>query len=101
MARHRWSDVTRTRLSDAQIEENRRWAENEVIELNLRAMRELLGKTQVEVAEATGMAQSELSKAERRPDHLVSTLKRYVEALGGELEVTARFGKKRVKLSGV
>ena len=28
---------------------------------------------------------------ERRPDHLVSTLRRFVEAMGGELELRARF----------
>jgi hypothetical protein len=44
------------------------------------------------------MTQSELSRLERRPDHLVSTLRRYVKALGGELEVTAVLGAKRVKL---
>jgi hypothetical protein len=47
------------------------------------------------------MDQSELSKAERRADHRLSTLRRYVEALGGELEVFARFGSKRVRLKEV
>ena len=45
--------------------------------------------------------QSEVSKAERRDDHLLSTLRRYIEALGGELEVVARFGDKSVRLKGV
>jgi predicted transcriptional regulator len=101
MARHRWNDVARTKLTPKQVESNRRWAEERVIELNLKAVRELLGKTQVDVADAAEMSQSELSKAERREDHLVSTLRRYVKALGGELEVTARFGKKKVRLVGV
>jgi len=43
----------------------------------------------------------ETSRAERREDHLISTLKRYVEGLGGELEVFAVFDDKRVKLKGV
>jgi hypothetical protein len=47
------------------------------------------------------MDQSELSKAERRSDHRVSTLRLYVEALGGELEIFARFGSERVRLEGV
>ncbi len=73
----------------------------EDLEMNLRAVRELIGKTQVEVALAAGTSQGEISTAERRSDHLVSTLKRYVEALGGELEVIARFGDKSVRLRGV
>jgi hypothetical protein len=47
------------------------------------------------------MKQSELSRAERREDHLLSTLRRYVEGLGGELQVVARVGDKVVKLRGV
>jgi hypothetical protein len=35
------------------------------------------------------------------PDFRLSTLKRYVEALGGELEVVAAFGDKRVRLRAV
>ncbi|WP_306465568.1 helix-turn-helix domain-containing protein [Myxococcus sp. AM009] len=69
--------------------------------LTLADLRRLRGLTQVEVAAAAGMDQSELSKAERRTGHRVSTLQRYVEALGGRLEVFARFGSKRVRLKGV
>jgi transcriptional regulator with XRE-family HTH domain len=64
-------------------------------------VRELIGKTQVDLAEAAGTSQGEISEAERRKDHLVSTLRRYVKGLGGELEIVARFGDKMVKLHGV
>jgi hypothetical protein len=47
------------------------------------------------------MTQSELSRLESRGDHRISTLRRYVEALGGELEVAAIFGGRRVKLTEV
>ncbi|HSP77619.1 MAG TPA: helix-turn-helix domain-containing protein [Myxococcaceae bacterium] len=69
--------------------------------LTMAELRRLRGLTQVEVATAAGMDQSELSKAERRADHRLSTLRRYVEALGGELEVVARFGSERVHLKEV
>ena len=82
-------------------EANKRWVEEEILEMNLQALRELLGKTQEELTQLAETAQSELSRAERRDDHLVSTLRRYVEALGGELEVVASFGKKRIRLQGV
>lgn len=97
----RWQDVRRKKLSPQQLEENDRWVEEEVLEMNLRALRDFTGKTQVEVAAAADMTQPEASRAERREDHLVSTLKRYVEALGGELEVFAVFDDKRIKLKGV
>ena len=69
--------------------------------MNLLAVRELLGKTQVQLARKAKMSQADLSKTERRTDHLLSTLRRYVEALGGELDVIARFGDKQVRLRGV
>jgi transcriptional regulator with XRE-family HTH domain len=98
---HRWNDIRRKKLTAKQIEENDRWVEEEIVEMNLRALREFIGKTQVDVAKAADMTQPEASRAERREDHLISTLKRYVEALGGELEVFAVFDDKRIKLKGV
>jgi hypothetical protein len=47
------------------------------------------------------MAQSEISRLEKREDFKLSTLKRYVEALGGELEVWAAIGDKRMRLRAV
>ena len=69
--------------------------------MNLRVLRQALGKTQQDVAKLADMTQGELSRAERRMNHLVSTLRRYVEGLGGRLEVSARFGQRRVRLKGV
>jgi hypothetical protein len=67
--------------------------------LTLKALRQELELTQAQVGAAAAMTQSELSRLEAREDHLTSTLRRYVEALGGKLEVSAVFGKRRVKLS--
>lgn len=73
------------------------------VHLTLRAIREAAGKTQVELAERAGMDQADVSRLERRDDFedcQVATLRRYVEALGGELELVARFDDKRIALSG-
>lgn len=98
---HRWEDIKRKRFSPEEIEEIRKQAQDDILELNLQAVRKLVGKTQSELAKAAQMKQGDLSRAENRGDHLVSTLRRYVEALGGELEVTAKFGKRKVRLVGV
>lgn len=73
----------------------------ELLSMELRELREQAGKTQAEVAEVAEMTQAELSKFERREDHLISTLRRYVTALGGELEVVAVFDNKRIALKGI
>jgi predicted transcriptional regulator len=69
--------------------------------MSLRALRESLGKTQGEVAHNASMTQPQLSRVERRSDHLVSTLRKYVRALGGEVEVIARIDDRQIVLSDV
>jgi hypothetical protein len=98
---HGWQDVKDRHLSPERQEASRRWVEKETLEMNLRALRELTGKTQTEMAELAEMTQGELSKTERREDHLLSTIRRYVTALGGELEVLAVFDDKKVRLKGI
>lgn len=101
MTIHKWDDLKRERISEERLAEIEAEVEQEVLEMNLAAVRELAGKTQQEVAETTGASQSEVSRYERREDHLVSTLRHYVRALGGDLELIARFGDKSVRLRGV
>jgi hypothetical protein len=57
--------------------------------------------TQTSAAAALEMDQGQLSRFERQEDRKLSTLRRYVAALGAELEVVAVLGKKRVTLRGV
>ena len=69
--------------------------------MDLRELCEAAGKTQEELAEALKKAQSEISRLEGRSDYRLSTLQNYVAALGGELEVVASFGNRRVRLRAV
>jgi transcriptional regulator with XRE-family HTH domain len=58
------------------------------------ALNELRGKrgmTQVQLAETLGMRQGSLSELERRDDVYLSSLRAYVEGLGGELTIEASF----------
>src|SRR5580693_3772538 len=67
-------------------------------ELLLSEVRRLAGKSQQEVAETLGMKQPSLSKLEKQGDMQISTLRKIIKALGGELEVLARFPKGTVKI---
>lgn len=75
-------------------------AQNELT-MSLRALREMSGVTQVELAEELEVPQSNLSRFENARDMKLSTLRRYVEALGGQLELVATIGGKRVVIQGV
>jgi transcriptional regulator with XRE-family HTH domain len=98
MKTHRWEDLRKKALKPEEKVEVDLQIADELLAIDLRTMRELLGKTQEEVAEAAKMTQSEISRMERRFDHRLSTLRRLVKALGGELEIVANFGDRRVKL---
>ena len=67
-------------------------------ELLLSEVRQLAGKSQQEVAEALGIKQPSLSKLERQADMQIVTLRKIVNALGGELEILAKFPKGTVKI---
>ena len=64
----------------------------------LGEVRKLAGKSQRELAAALGIKQPSLSKLEGQGDMQISTLRRIVEALGGEVEVVARFPGGAVRL---
>ena len=98
MAYTRWRDLRERKLSLEELEKIDEAVLAELIDVDLRAIREALGITQTELAERLEKTQAEVSRTEKRSDHLLSTLRRYVEALGGELEVIARFDDKAVRL---
>lgn len=59
--------------------------------LGLTAIREARGATQRQIAEAWDVSQPNVSQIERTKDIYLSTLRRYVAALGGEIEINAVF----------
>ena len=67
--------------------------------LALADLRESLNVTQVQLAEQLGISQGNVSRVEGRTDVYLSTLRAYIEALGGHLEVVAVFGDHRVSVS--
>ena len=71
-------------------------------EMTLRDLRRALERTQVHLAERMGVKQETVSRLEKRSDMLLSTLRGYVEAMGGELELVVRFpGRPAVRLKSL
>jgi hypothetical protein len=69
------------------------------LRMSLRELRAYTRRTQVEAAAENEMTQSELSRLERREDFLLSTLRRYVDSLGGKLEVRVMLGSSEFVLT--
>jgi transcriptional regulator with XRE-family HTH domain len=57
---------------------------------SLRDLREIAGKVQADVAAALKIKQPSVSKIEQQTDMYLSTLRRYVEAVGGDLELVVK-----------
>ncbi len=68
-------------------------------EMALAELRQALSFTQSTLAETLGVGQAEISKIENRTDLFVSTLKRFLEAMGGELEIHAVFQDRAIKIT--
>jgi DNA-binding XRE family transcriptional regulator len=66
--------------------------------LALSELREAQDLTQVQLAEKLGIDQGAVSKIERRTDMYLSTLRNVIQALGGQLELTACFPTGRVQV---
>lgn len=68
-------------------------------EATLRQLREARERSQVEMAEKLHIKQAAVSKLERRTDMYLSTLRSYIEAMGGKLEIIARFPQRAVRIT--
>jgi DNA-binding XRE family transcriptional regulator len=68
-------------------------------EMPLEELRAARDMTQQQLAKSLRVDQSAISKMERRADMYVSTLTRFVEAMGGQLEIRAVFPEGAVRIT--
>ena len=71
-------------------------------EMTLQELRQARKLTQVRMAKTLGISQDGVSRLEKRSDLLLSTLRKSVEAMGGNLSLIAEFpDREPVILSGI
>jgi ribosome-binding protein aMBF1 (putative translation factor) len=68
-------------------------------EMPLNELRNARGLSQTMLAEALHIQQPVIAKLEKRTDMYISTLRSHIQAMGGELEVIARFPDGDVKIA--
>jgi DNA-binding transcriptional regulator YiaG len=90
------ADVAVERIVDVLKSSKRIPARREMYLQRLRAHREVSQET---LADLMRVSQATVSKTERRDDMLLSTLRAFVEALGGRLHVVAKFPSETIELS--
>lgn len=87
------------RMSPERRARNRARTQEMLESLPLDELREARAMTQEHLATVLHVNQSAISKMERRTDMYVSTLKAFVKAMGGELEIRAVFPDGSVRIS--
>ena len=70
--------------------------------LTLQQLRKAKALTQAQLAETLGIRQATIAQMEKRSDLMISTLRSYVEAMGGRLNLIVEFpGRSPVHLGGL
>jgi DNA-binding transcriptional regulator YiaG len=90
MKTRKWADI-KAGLKPETRNEMEAGARGLAEELHLAQLRKAKGLTQEAMAELLGVSQAEVSKTERRAELYVGTLRKFIEAMEGELVLSARF----------
>ena len=86
----KWNDLKHT--TSPEVRANlKREADAELERIGFHKLRQARRQTQVAIAERLNIAQASVSRLERQSDFLLSTLREYVGALGGQLELRVVF----------
>ncbi len=88
---HSLDQVMKKAFTPEKRAEIRRKAKEKIVAIRLQHLRETRHVTQDRIANSMGISHAALSRLERRPNITIGALQRYVEALGGRLEVRAVF----------
>jgi transcriptional regulator with XRE-family HTH domain len=94
---HKWRDVRRT-LSPEREDETRRYVRSVVEAATLNQLREARNLTQANLASVLGVNQGSVSKMEKRRDMYVSTLRSFIQAMGGQLQIKAVFPEGEIEI---
>ena len=94
MKNRNWQDLKGRMTPEARARVDARLART-LASMPLPEMRKAIGLTQAELAANLETGQGTVSKLERAADMYLSTLRKYVEALGGELHLVASFPEGR------
>ncbi len=74
-------------------------AQQMLAEMPLNELRQARGLSQATLARILNVQQPSIAKLEHRTDMYISTLRSHIEAMGGALEIVARFPEGSVKIS--
>jgi DNA-binding XRE family transcriptional regulator len=94
---HKWSELE-TKMGPERVAASRARAKKIIEEMPLNQLRNAREMTQTRLAELLEMDQGNVSRLEQRTDMYLSTLRSYIEAMGGVLEIRALFPEGDVRI---
>lgn len=74
-------------------------AEKLLADMVLQELRQARNMSQEKLAEMLNTKQANVSRIERRTDMYISTLRSYIEAMGGELDIVAKFPEGNIHIN--
>ena len=93
---HKFRELEATMSAEAIARSDARYRE---IALPLHELRRARGMSQERLAKALHVKQPNVAKLEKRADIYISTLRATIEAMGGTLDIVARFPDGAVKIT--
>jgi predicted XRE-type DNA-binding protein len=94
-----WKAIKDQRFTKEEQAEIAQRAQAMIAEMPLQELRQARAFTQSTLAVALEVAQSEVSQIEKQTDVYIGTLRRYIEAMGGELDIVARFPDGSIRIN--
>ena len=94
---HKFAELE-AKMSPESIARSDKLYQKMVAEMALSELRRARGLSQEKLAEALGIKQPNVAKMEKRADTYISTLRATIEAMGGTLDIVARFPDGEVKI---
>ena len=92
-------NLLRNKMSRAARDQADEKARAMMREMPLSELRRARKLSQEQIAKLLNVKQAAVSKLERRTDIYISTLRGFVKAMGGDLEITVRFPEGTVKIN--
>ena len=89
----------RSKMSPERRARNAEKVKTTLAEMPLNELRNARGLSQKKLAESLHIQQPAIAKLEKRADMYISTLRSHINAMGGELEIIARFPDGDVRIS--
>ena len=89
----------RNEMSQERRDKIEKMTKDMLAEMPMHELRRARQLSQEQLADVLDIKQGSVSKLERRTDLYISTLRRYIEAMGGELTLQARFPEGSVTIT--